>query len=387
MSPQPIHPPRSFSLTEGGPFHHLLVRLGIRAAGSMSGTWWLSLVVWTPLGVVGALPAAFGSRVDPILFDLAVHVRLLFSLPVFLLTEQLLETNCRSAVASFYQGRFCEPARVDSILARAERMRDSWIVEAALLAVAVAGGQLAFWGVFGATGLFHGGAMVQLWSFPRVWYTLIALPLFQFVMFRWLWRWLIWSIVLARLSRLPLFPLATHADYAGGLGPLNRPVTGFSGFVVASAAILAAAWGTQVVAGQMSVEGLLPELLVLLLVALAIALGPLLPFCPHLFRVRRRGLAQYGDFVRKYTLDFHDKWIVRAGRENPMGSPDIQSLNDLGEAFQVVSQTRIFVFGPRVVAMVLFSALVPMVPLFASQLTIQEVLKRLVGSVFGLFPL
>ena len=90
--------------------------------------------------------------------------------------------------------------------------------------------------------------------------------------------------------------------------------------------------------------------------------------------------------MRQYTLDFHDKWIQRPGREEALGSPDIQSLCDLGESFQVIAQTRIFVFSPRVVAMVVFSALLPMVPLFASQLTVQDVLKRLVGSVFGLLP-
>ena len=45
-----------------------------------------------------------------------------------------------------------------------------------LLAIAILGGQLVLWRVFGTTGLFHGGEEIGFWSFSRVWYALVALP-------------------------------------------------------------------------------------------------------------------------------------------------------------------------------------------------------------------
>ena len=166
------------------------------------------------------------------------------------------------------------------------------------------------WRVFGTTGLFHGGETIGFWSFSRVWYALVALPLVQFVMFRWMWRWVIWSYMLVRISKLPLFVLATHADYAGGLGALARPVSGFSAFVLANSAILAGAWATQVLQDRTTIRALVPMLVVYEVAALAVAVGPLLFLSAHLFRARRSTLAQYGDFMRAYTLRFHEKWLA-----------------------------------------------------------------------------
>ena len=377
-----------FSLTKGGPFYRLLTRLRIRTPTGMARAWWVGLIVWGPLAAGEAVRAAFRLPLDPTFFDISLHVRLLFVLPIFLLSEQLLEQTSRSAITSFYVGRFCDPAPVDRILARAERLRDSWLVEAALLGLGLVGGQLVLWRVFGSTGLFSAGDKVSWWSFSRLWYALVALPLVHFVMGRMLWRWLIWTYVLARISRLPLATLATHADYAAGLAPLARPVTGFSGMVLGVGAILAGAWGTRLIADRATVDAFLPGLLTFILGSTIIALGPLLLFSGHLFRTRRRELALYGDFVRDYTLRFHTRWIAHPfDSGDPLGSPDIQSLNDLGEAYQVIAKSRIFIFGPRILFTLWFAGILPMIPLFASTLEVEQVLKRILGTVLGGFPL
>jgi hypothetical protein len=380
-----------FSLTRGGPFHRLLVRLRLRpAAGArgMSRAWWLGLAVWLPLVIGDGLRVAVGLRLDPALLDLSVHVRLLFALPIVLLSEQLLERTTSIAVTSFYQGRFCHPAPVDRILAGAERLRDAWLVEGVLLAVALIGGQLVLWEVFGTTGWVRGGTVSALWSFPRLWYALVALPLVQFVILRALWRWVIWCYVLARISRLPLATLATHADLAAGLAPLARPVEGFSGLVLATSAVLAGAWGSKLLDGRTTLDALLPGLATFLLIATVVALAPLLMFSARLYRTRRRALAQYGDFVRDYALRFHRKWIERApDGADPLGSHDIVALADIGHAYEVIARTRVFVFGPRAVLEIWLAGILPMLPLFASALPLQQVLKRIATTVLGGFPL
>lgn len=377
-----------FWLTRGGPFARVLQRLGIRQDGPMRRYWLIALLLWMPLVAGEGLRLAAGRAHDWTLFDLSLHVRLLFALPVMLLAERLLDRTACSAIASFYAGRFTDAAPVDRILARATAMRDWWWIEAGLAAASLVGGQLALWNVFGATGLVHGGELTATWSAPRVWYAAIALPLVQFVTLRWLWQWVIWTYVLARLSRLKLFVLATHADGAGGLAPLARPVSAFSIFVLACSSILAAAWSTQVLAERETVTSLLPSLGVFLLVALAVALGPLLLLSSQLFRARRATLAQYGDFVRAYGLQFHAKWITAGGAESEaLGASDIQSLNDLGQAFQVAVKTRLFVFGSRNVVTVWFAGILPMVPLIASTLTLEEVLRKILGTIMGGIPL
>jgi len=380
---EPARPP--FSLTGGGPFQRLLARLGMRSDARARRYWRVALFAWLPLVVAELVRVfVFHRAHDWTLFDLSLHVRLLFALPMMLLAEGLLERTARSAMNSFYNGKFCDDALVDRILARANALRDSAWVEGLLAGSALIGGQLALWNVLGAAGLVHGGESSGTWSVPRLWYAVVALPLVQFVTLRWMWRWVIWTYVLARLSRLPLLLLATHADGASGLALLARPVSGFSLFVLACSSILAAAWSTQVLATRATVASLLPLLGGFLLVVLAIALGPLVFLSVHLFRARRTTLAQYGDFVRDYGLEFHAKWIdPRTARESALGAQDIQSFNDLGQAYQVAAKSRVFVFTSRNVAAVWFAGVLPMVPLVASTLTLEAVLKKILGTIMG----
>jgi hypothetical protein len=376
----------NFSLTGGGPFYRVLVHLRLRTPTSMARCWWIGLLAWVPFMVGEGVRVALGMRVDPSLFDVSLHVRLLFTLPVLLFGERLLDQTVKSAVTSLYHGNFCDHALLDRIMARAAHMRDSWRVELVLLVIAMGGGQLVLWQLFGATGLVHGAATAGFWSFPRIWYSCVALPLVQFVMFRFLWRWAIWSYILLRVSRLQLYLVSTHADSAAGLSALARPTSGFSGFVFAIAGIVASAWGTQILRGRTTIQAQIPLLVTFLIVALVIAVGPLLLFSGHLFRARRRTLAEYGDFMRAYTMRFHHKWIQLA-TEDPLGTSDIQSLNDLGQAYQVASKSRVFVFSVRSVVVVWFSGLAPMIPLVFSLITVEEILKRIFSIVIGGLPL
>jgi hypothetical protein len=217
---------------------------------------------------------------------------------------------------------------------------------------------------------------------------MVALPLALFVMFRWLWRWTIWSYMLVLFARRPLAGLASHPDRAAGLSCLARPVTSFGGFAFAVASVLAGAWGMQLLAHRTTFTALLPALGVFLVVIIAVAVGPLLLFCGHLYRLRRRGLSQYGDFAIGYVRAFHDKWIAAAvPAEQALGSSDIQSLNDLGGAYGTVSGTRLFVFGLRSMLAVWFAALIPMVPLLASTLTFEQLVMHIVKTVIGSVPI
>jgi hypothetical protein len=375
--------PTPFSLTRGGPCFHVLTRLRLHTTPRY---WLLGVALWLPMIVGEAVRAAAGMPVDPFVHDISLHVRFLFVLPALMIAEQLLEATTQSGLNSFFNGRFCDRGPVERILAGAARLRDSWHVEAALLGVGMIGGQLVLWQVFGATGWIHGGVEIGSWAFPRVWYSAIALPLVQFVMFRWLWRWLIWTYVLVRLSRLPLTPISTHPDLASGLAGLARPVTGFAGFTLALSAILSAAWGTQILDGDTPLQAVLPGMATYMVTASAVALVPLLAFSGLLFRTRRRTLAQYGDFARDYTLRFHQKWLVRPARLHMLGTPDIQSLNDLGGAYSVAARSRVFVFGPRNVLALWAAGLAPMLPLLASTFTLDEILDRIIRTVLGGLP-
>jgi hypothetical protein len=373
--------PRSFSLNYGGPFYHLLRRLHLVAPSGNVRVWWLAVFAWLPLAIGEGTRLLLGMAPDPTLYDLSVHVRLLFALPVMLLAERLTERTCRRAISSLHDGHFCEEHALDSIVARAERRRDAAWPEGMLLAIALGGGQLAMWRITGSTGLVHGDTEVGAFSYPRMWYVVIALPLAQFVMYRWLWHWAIWASMLFRISRLPLVAVATHPDRAAGLGILGRPIAGFAYFALAISAVLSSAWGTQLLAHRATVKSHLAALAVFVVLMIALAVAPLLLFCGQLFRIRLATLFAYSDFATDYARRFHRKWIEGGFGKQSLGSADIQSLSDLGNSFQVIDQTRLFAFGPRAIVAVLIASILPMIPLYASTLTLEQLLERVLGTV------
>jgi len=379
-----VHP-RAFSINEGGPFDHLIRKLHLLRPSGMVRVWWIVAVAWLPLMLGATLRELVGIPLNPIVLDISVHARFLVAVPLVLVSASLLEPQCRGVIRMLYEGSFAEPAALDRIVDRGERLRGSGVVEAALLVIAIAAGQLGLWGVLGPTGVFAGIAHHTDWSFARVWYSTVSLPLLQFVVLRWLWRWVVWCYMLARFSRLPLAATAMHADRAAGLSFFAWPTGGYHWFVTAVATVLSGAWGTQLLDHRVTVPSLGPTLVAFLVIACVVGYAPLLPFSRHVYRARRRDLASHGLFTLGYMREFEAKWI-KGDAGSPLGTSDIQSLADIGNAFQVVLTTRMTVFDPMRLKNLVIAVLIPMVPLLATVIPIEKVVSRLGGALLGALP-
>jgi hypothetical protein len=371
--------PRLFSLNEGGPFDHLVRRL--RPSGTLR-VGWIVAVAWLPLILGATLRTAVGKPVDPIVLDLSVHARFLAGAPLLLVSAALLEPQCRGAIRMLYEGSFAEAQVIDRIVERGERLRGSAWVEAVLVVIALALGQLGMWGVTGPTGVFAGIAHHPEWSFARVWYGIVSLPLLLFLMWRWLWRWGVWTYMLIRFSRLPLATAATHPDRAAGLSFFAWPTGGFHCFVTAFTSVLAGAWGTQLLDHRITVPGLGPTFVALLVIAFAVGYGPLLLFSGHVYGARRRELLSHGLLALDYVRQFDAKWI-RARAESPLGTSDIQSLADMSNAFEVVMTTRMTVFNPMRLKNLVMAALIPIAPLLLTVVPVEKIMTRLGGALFA----
>lgn len=376
-----VHP-RVFSINGGGPFDHLTRKLHLLEPSGRMRAWWIVALAWLPLVLGATLRALVGLPVNPIVFDLSVHARFLVAAPLLVFSAGLLEPQCRGVIRMLYEGRFAEPAALDRIVDRGERLRGSGLVEAGLVMLAMASGQLGLWGVIGPTGVFAGITHHPEWSFARLWYGLVSLPLLQFLMLRWLWRWLVWTSMLVHLAKLPLAATATHPDRAAGLSFFAWPVGCFHWFVTAFSSVLAGAWGTQLLDHRLTVPALGPTLIAFILITFVIGYAPLLLFTGHVYRARRRDLADQGLFTLDYVRQFETKWL-KGAQESPLGTADIQSLADIGNAFQVVLTTRLIVFEPLRLKNLVIAALVPMIPLLATVVPIEKIVSRLGGALFG----
>ena len=115
-----------------------------------------------------------------------------------------------------------------------------------------------------------------------------------------------------------------------------------------------------------------------------LVLCPLMVFTGQLARARRTGLGEYGVLAQRYVREFDAKWLRgdRDPAEPLVGSPDIQSLADLGNSFEVVRTMRFVPFSKDTVIQLAIVTLAPLLPLTLTMISLEELLKRLLGAVF-----
>jgi hypothetical protein len=221
-------------------------------------------------------------------------------------------------------------------------------------------------------------------SAPGWWFVYVSLPLFQFILFRWYFRLLIWIRFLWHVSRCRLSLVATHPDRVGGLGFLSSTVVAFSPLLAAHGALLAGVIASRIFFAGATLPEFKLELGVVVAFLLVVVLGPLLFFIPHLSDARRVGLREYGTLAQRYVREFDAKWLrggVPAG-EPLVGSADIQSLADLGNSYDLVRSMRVVPITRDAIVQLVVITLIPVVPLLLTMVSLEELLKRLLQVVF-----
>lgn len=361
----------------------LLHRMHLTRADGTPRAWAIALIAWAPLFLGAVARMLVGRPPPPIFYDLSVHGRMLIAIPCLIVGSRLLARRLRDARKQLYDGDFLAHTELDRIFALHDRLRDSRTAFVVLSGLAMFGGIATVTGLVGSTGMFGGIVESGSISFMRVWYGFVALPLVQFWLFRWLWHWALWCSVLLRLARhRDLATLATHPDHAAGLAFLAAPINALGLVVLGFAGFRASVWATQILDGQATLQGCIPGLVLNILAALALGCGPLLAFVPMLYRARHRALREYNLFSLRYVRDFHMRWIER-GEESPLGTPDLQSLNDLIGSYEALARVRPVPFGLREVVILVGAPLVVVIPLALTVMPADLFLERLGQLMLG----
>ena len=179
--------------------------------------------------------------------------------------------------------------------------------------------------------------------------------------------------------------MPAHADRTGGLGNLQVVHSQFAVPVMMISAILSASFAEEIVTGGMTFDSVYLGFLMVFLAGVLLFLLALCIFAPQLRVCKRRGLNDYKELTAHYTTDFHRKWISAgpAPTEPLLGTPDRQSLTDIGNATAVVREMRSVPISAGMLKTYLMAALLPLLPLLLLKYPVaavaQQMLKRLVG--------
>lgn len=338
----------------------------------------LLCITWLPIVILGV----WGGESEALVHDPAVHVRLLIVAPVFLVLDQVFPSTCRYTLTLLQdQGYVAEDTtpRVDALLSRAARLADSWIPEALLALGGVLLGVLALLGILPIRGLSYRTGL----SADQVWYALTDLPLFQFLLWRSVWRWAIWVRVLAGLSRIELRLVPTHPDRAGGIRFLKLPSMSYCTVLLfAVSSVLCAEWGSRLTLGA-TLESFKPLMIVFAAVAMLIAFGPLLLFAPQLFAARQRGLREVGSVAGAVGRSFRDALLdANAG----LDGAKVQDVASVEQAYrETVKQLSLILFDKRDLVLLLAATLLPLIPLMLLHVPPDD-WQAILGVVTGFVP-
>jgi hypothetical protein len=385
----------AFSLTRGGPLYRFQLRLGAAKEERIQvvrRALVATLITWLPLLLLSAVQGlAFGKHLQiPFVQDLAVNVRFLIALPLLIISEVGIDHRLRITVNHFLKSGLVKEADLPSfeaVIEKVTRLRDRVLPEIVMLVV----GYLPSLSVHSPEILIRN---ISSWHFVQTpsgetlsyagwWFGLISVPVYRFLLLRWVWRMFLWASFLWRVSKLNLVLIPTHPDMAAGIGFLSEAQLRFGLIAFACGAVVAGQMGNAIAYQGATVGGLKFTIIAYCVVATLVLAAPLLLLVPTLLPVKKRGLLEYGALATGYTQTFDAKWVH--GRppegETLLGSSDIQSLADLGNSFAIVRGMRAAPIDKGTLIGLAVAAVLPMAPVLilgtpADQL-IRTVLKLL----------
>jgi hypothetical protein len=382
-----------FSLVVGGPFHGLLRRLRLTGADelpTLRGALALALLAWLPPALAAVAQSVADDRYSGWGFftDWMVHTRYLIAIWIMIATERYANGRLIALTQHFREARILsdgdQPA-FKALLAVADRRSASAPAELIILAAALVWSGVTANYTVDVTGPSWQGSVVageSVLSWAGETTRFLSTPLFLFLGLRWIWRFMVWTALLFRISRLPLRLVPLHPDRSAGLGFLTIFPSIFSGFIFALSCVVASAMLKDLASVHHSPETVWFALAGWLLICLGLVIGPLLVFAGPLYGVRERALLEYGRLANQHHLAFHRKWIEEArSGEEIMGSPDPSSASDLNATVEAVLRLRLVPVDFPTVLQLMVAAGVPLLAVVFTQISLGNLINWIAGTL------
>jgi len=381
-----------FSLVSGGLIYSLTSVFrgkGDEKKGRIRTAIVLAAITWVPLCIIALFEGTLKDSSQTINFfeDFAMHTRLIFAVPFLILIENIVESaflgyvkNSDSIIPNTQQDAF------NRLVKKLDVLTNSYIPE--ILGLVLIYGLIYIdWGslpVFssGRNYLIQGNSKTL--SIGGWYYLFFCSPIFQLLIFRWIWRWIIWVYSIIRISQFSLHVDSLHADRMGGLEYLNSVPMAFVFCLVAPSAYLAAFVGIDIVYhGALLTKYLVPLSMYVIFLPVLI-FTPLLLFTPVLMKARFYSVQDFGNLIRRHNRTYKEVWINGDGEkgEKLLGSADHSSLADINTGYAPVKEMQLISVGLKQLLLGFAVNVLPFVPLVFTYYSASNLYHDLLKFVF-----
>jgi hypothetical protein len=209
------------------------------------------------------------------------------------------------------------------------------------------------------------------------------MPVLQFLVLRWYFRFFVWGRFLWQVSRMQLNLEPTHPDGTAGLLFLARSGRAYRFVLLAFGTMLSGMIANRIFHDGATLLEFKVEIVVAVVVFVFMILGPLIFFYPKLRATRRQGMMSYGALGQSYAREFNRKWLrgQLPGDEPFLGSADFQSLADLHNGFQLVRGIRLVPFTTKTVTSLAMTLLLPVAPLVLTMFSVEQLIDRVLKTL------
>jgi hypothetical protein len=216
------------------------------------------------------------------------------------------------------------------------------------------------------------------------WGALVSMPIVQFLVVRWYFRFFVWARFLWQVSRIQLNLQPTHPDGTAGLHFIALTEHACRPVMFALGVVLAAMIANKILYAGATLFDFKVEVVGTVVLLVCMILGPMLVFTPQLIATKHRAIEDYGRLGQQYSRDFERKWMrgEPPADEPLLGSADIQSLADLRNGYTVVKGMHVAPFDLQNLIVLTLVTVTPVVPLVLTAFSMEEILDRLLQTVF-----
>jgi len=376
-----------YSLMRGGMLYRLTHAGGVAWTARAYAPWIafaLLMIVLLPVVVLTTLDGRLLRGVSvPLLRDYNVWARFVVALPAMILAAPLADERMwRSLEHLRSLVNADDHAKFERALARLRRWRDSVWPELLLFALAVSASTFAptlplydhvtSWRNDGAN-LTHAGE----------WLSWVGFPVFRFLSFLWMWRFVLWVCLLVRFARLDLSLHASHPDGCGGVGFLGYAHASFLVIPFVGGLLVAGSCAVEVKYLGVRLDSMHWVLGSYVLLAIGLMLAPLLLLTPKLAALKRNSLLAYGALGTDSSEEFENRWLGRPRRAAApiIDGGDPSALADLTAVYATASSMGTVPVQRWVLLQFLGATIIPLLPLALLIMPLEELLRKLLSML------
>ncbi|HEY4340028.1 MAG TPA: hypothetical protein VGM97_08790 [Steroidobacteraceae bacterium] len=361
------------------------------------------MLTWVPVAVLAVCNGLFGGGMVTTNFfaDFAAHAQFLIAMPLFMLAEPIAEVSTRTADRQFIDCgiiRAQDMQKLHGVHVMIRRLRLSVWPEIAFVAIAYALSLAILVPEFSTQPLptWHVKDYTHWRTLTAAgaWEFLIALPVLNYTWLRFVWKIVMWTVYLKRVSRLRLELHPAHPDLTGGIGFISATQGRFAVFILAyGISNIAATVGYEIAIlhYDLSAMPVWGPLVGFAIIAPLLFTLPLLMFTAQLYRSKQRALSLYRERVTEHSRVVEKRWLERSrGAESAVEEVrELTELSALGTMFTRIETMRVVPFDLRSFGQLLGSSLgsiavlLPLLHANANLTGIFDAIGKLLGHLAG----